>query len=76
MSATKTVDGMHYEATGTKRVKDNKGAMLKIADQLGTHSLIWLLVKRHKVAILATGNVVLVLNWAIPEWPTILRSLF
>jgi len=73
---TKTIDGMAYEATGTKKTTNGKAASIKIAEQLSTYSLIWLLVKRHKVAILAAGNVVLVLNYAIPAWPTILRSMF
>lgn len=52
-----------------------KRTAIKIADQLNTSSLVWLLVKRHKVALLALGNVVLVLNWAFPEWPQLVRSL-
>lgn len=62
-----------------KTITPSKGTAkkqcLKIADQLGTGSLVWLLVKRHKVALLALGNVVLVLNWAFPEWPQLVRSL-
>lgn len=53
-----------------------KKVALKVADQLNTGSLVWLLVKRHKVAILAIGNIVLVLNWAVPAWPEIVKSLF
>lgn len=75
MSLTKKVDGMAYEASGSTKVKDGKGAMLSIAGQLSTLSLIWLLVRRHKVGLLAIGNIVLVLNWTVPEWPTIVKSL-
>lgn len=62
-----------------KTITPSKGTAkkqcLKIANQLNTSSLIWLLVKRHKVAILALGNVVLLLNWVFPEWPQLVRSL-
>ncbi len=67
---------MSYEKTGNKKLVDAKGAMLKVASNLKTSSLIWLLVKRHKVALLAIGNIVLLLNWAIPAWPEIVKSFF
>lgn len=69
-------DGMRYELTGHKKPISNRQVNLQAANQLGTPSLLWLLVKRHKVAILAIGNVILVLNWAIPAWPQIIRSIF
>lgn len=75
MPQTKTIDGMRYEAAGTKRIKDGKTATIKVAEQLGTASLIWVLVKRHKVGLLAIGNVLLVLNWIFPEWPELVKSL-
>lgn len=72
--ATKT-DGMKYEIAGTKRVTNGKRAAEKMAEQLGSGTLIWLLVKRHKVGLLAIGNIVLVLNWAFPLWPQLLLGL-
>lgn len=75
MSDTKTVDGMTYEHIGARKI-NSKRAATKAAEMLSTSAILWLLVKRHKVAILATGNVILVLNWAIPAWPNIVRSLF
>lgn len=76
MSLAKT-DGMAYEASGTKTPSKNTGkrAALKMADQLGTPSLTWLLVKRHKVALLALGNIILVMNWMLPEWPQMMLGL-
>lgn len=76
MSHAKTIDGMRYEATGKKRVTDTKAVAIEMVNQLSTSRLLWLLVKRHKVAILATGNVILVLNWMIPAWTQIVLSLF
>lgn len=73
LSNAKT-DGMKYEVTGSRKV-NNKQMLVKAAGELNTSSLVWLLVKRHKIAILAAGNVVLVLNTLVPEWPTIVRSL-
>lgn len=78
MSLTKTeVATSDFIKTGSKeQSKDNgKRVALKVADQIGTLSLLWLLVKRHKVAILAAGNIVLVLNWAFPEWPQLVLGL-
>lgn len=76
MSTTKT-DGMAYEATGTKTVSKNTGkkTALKIANQVGTPSLLWLIVKRHKVGLLMIGNIVLVLNFVFPAWPDLLLGL-
>lgn len=78
MTNTKTTDGMRYEATKVTNKVTNKtlrANRLRIANELSTLSLIWLLVRRHRVALLAVGNVVLVLNWAFPQWLELLRSL-
>lgn len=53
---------------------DGKATALKIAERAGTPSLVWLLVKRHKVAILVTGNIILVLNWVFPPWAWIVSD--
>ena len=66
---------MEYEVAGTKKASA-KGVAVKAAETLSTPHLLWLVVKRHKVALLAIGNVVLVLNWLVPAWPEMLRSLF
>lgn len=68
-------DGMAYAITG-KKESDGKQLAVKGAQSLSTPRLIWILAVRHKVAILAVGNVVLVLNWAFPAWFDVLRSLF
>lgn len=75
-SITKTVDGIAYERAGTKKVKDVNSVAIKMAEQLSTPRLLWVLVKRHKVGLLAIGNVVLALNYIFPAWPTFVRSLF
>lgn len=76
MSLQKTAgQAMQYEAAAKPSKPNGRDAALKIAGQVGTPSLLWLLVKRHKVAILAAGNIVLVLNWAFPEWPQLVLGL-
>lgn len=67
---------MRYEQTGTKDIKDVHGVAIKMAESLTTSRLVWLLVKRHKVGLLAIGNIVLVLNWAFPAWTSFVASLF
>lgn len=68
---------MQYEAAGSKKASKGAGkrATIKLAEQLSTPSLIWLLVKRHKVAILAIGNLVLLANFIFPEWPQLVLGL-
>ncbi len=78
MSLTKTIDGMSYEATpvNKKKVSDPKRALIKEAEQLNTLSLIWLVIKRHRVGLLLIGNIILILNWIMPAWFSLLLSLF
>jgi hypothetical protein len=66
---------MTYEVTGNKKI-NTKTAATTMAQTLSTTSLIWLLVKRHKVQLLAVGNIVLVLNWAFPAWPQLIATIF
>jgi hypothetical protein len=67
---------MQYELTGTKKVKDSHSVAIKTAETLGTGTLVWMLVKRHRVGLLATTNILFVLAWVFPEWPNIVKSLF
>lgn len=71
--AKQEVQDRDFIRTGTKQV-DGKKAMLKVADRLSSGSLVWLLVKRHKVAILAIGNIILLLNVAVPQWTEFVRA--
>lgn len=77
MSATTLKAGALVE-DAPKKITASRGVArkqaLKIADQLGTASLAWLLVKRHKIAFLTAGNVVLVLNWVFPAWTELVKS--
>lgn len=67
-----------YIKTGEAKASKGSGKRiaLEMAGKLGTGTLIWLLIRRHKVCLLAIGNVILVLNWAIPMWPQFVLSLF
>ena len=74
--STKTADqAMDYEVAGSKKL-NKSSVVIKAAESVSTSRLVWILVKRHKVALLAIGNVILVLNWALPEWPEFVKSLF
>lgn len=70
---------MQYEETKVAPVNSrlpqiqNK-VLVNAAKRLSTKRLLWILIVRHKVAILALGNILLVLNWAIPAWPEIVKS--
>lgn len=75
--ANKNTDGIKYEIAGHKEPSKNtaKRQLLKVANELGTLSLLWLVVKRHKVVLLSVGNIVLVLNWVMPSWTEIVKSI-
>jgi hypothetical protein len=69
---------MTYEKTPIKKSDTStisKNIAVKAASTLSTPRILLLLANRHKVALLATGNIVLVLNWAIPAWPEMVKSL-
>lgn len=78
MSLVKT-DGMKYEAAGTETATDGRAIMRKaykkaVVNQSTAYTL-WLLAVKHKVFILGLGNIILVLNWALPEWPAMVLGL-
>lgn len=67
--------GMKYEDMPLTKVKGASVA-LKYAKQVNSFSLVWILLSRHKVGLLAIGNIILVLNWAFPAWPELVRAIF
>lgn len=60
-------------------IKVSKGAgrrsVVKQLDALGTPTILWHLAKRHKVGLLAVGNIILVLNWAFPAWTELVKPV-
>lgn len=68
---------MQYEKTEvTNNIKGISNKMLiQAASKVSTGSLIWLLVKRHKVALLATSNAILLISFVFPPWFDILLSV-
>lgn len=70
-----TVDGMAYEPVKRSTKVNGKQQAIKIAGQVSTSSLVWMLVKRHKVGILAMGNIVLALNVVYPPWTDFVLGL-
>jgi hypothetical protein len=73
---------MQYEDIEAKPVNGKRAldisnkVLVNAAKKLPTYRLLWIIIVRHKVAILAIGNIILVLNWAVPAWPEIVKSLF
>lgn len=76
MAQTKTIEGMRYEVAGKVKPASNKAVNLQAAEKVGTPSILWMLVKRHKVGLLLASNGILLLSWAVPTWPTMIRALF
>ena len=61
---------MDYQKTPiNNNVKAASSKMLTLAaEKLSTPQLLWLLIKRHKVALLATSNIILLLSFVFPPW--------
>ena len=52
-----------------------KKAYKQSVNRNSTIYTLWLLAVKHKIGLLAIGNIVLVLNWVFPEWTTFVLSL-
>jgi hypothetical protein len=75
MSLTKSDTKLgNYAETGTPKPHKSSVKHYEL-DRTSTMYLLWYLVKRHRMALLVTGNIILVLNWAIPAWPEMVKLL-
>lgn len=80
MSLTKqeVADGQYIDSDALSKVDGRTIAKKAYRQAVNKHSTIytlWLLAVKHKVAILALGNIILVLNWMLPEWPQLVLGL-
>ena len=67
---------MKYEKTGQKTNKDTANNAKEYAlRNVGTGTLLWHLIKRHKFGIVATYAVVLTAVWVFPPLPDLITSL-
>lgn len=79
MSLTKQeVKPSEYIATGTKTPSKGtaKKQMLKVASQLNTSSLLWLIVKRHKLGLITAWAVMITTVQMFPFVPSLVLGLF
>lgn len=68
---------MTYEKTPIKASKDlGKTAAIKATDALNTRTIVWLLIKRHKVGILGTWAVAITALYIFPPLPDMILGLF
>lgn len=68
---------MVYEKTGEKVNKDTaKNAKSYALNNVGTGTLLWHLVKRHKFGIVATYAVILTVMYIFPPAPDLIKSIF
>jgi hypothetical protein len=63
---------MTYEETPVKICKKLNNREL---ERMSSFAIVWFLVKRHKLGLMAAGNIILVLNWAFPAWTELVKSL-
>jgi hypothetical protein len=63
---------MTYEETPVKICKKLNNREL---ERMSSFYLVWFLMKRHKVAIFVTGDVILVLNYIFPAWFELVKSV-
>lgn len=78
MAQINTLDGMKYTETPvTKKVSTVavKRATNNNLNSYGTSKILWHLVMRHKLVLSLTLNALFIVNWALPEWANILKSI-
>jgi len=71
-------DNMQYETTGKQDIDAralNSKAYRSAVTRHSTIYTLWLLANKHKIVLLAVGNVILVANWVFPEWPQLVLGL-
>ena len=66
---------LKYEVTGNKTVSTKK-VLLHEVDSLGTPSILWLLVKRHRMQLVSAWAIGITLVWAFPPLPDLVLSMF
>lgn len=64
---------MNFETTPIKKTSNKKAIMADI-DRLGTPTIVWFLVKRHKVGLLTGWAVVMTTLYLFPFVPEMLLS--
>ena len=67
-------DGMRYELDGNKSINPKRAAK-NAAKSLNTFVLLGIILNRHKVGLLIATNIFWAVNYAVPEWPSIVKSL-
>lgn len=68
---------MKYEETPVKTSKNlGKELAIKNAKSLSTGRLLAILIARHKLALVAAWAIIMTINWALPELPSIIMSLW
>lgn len=68
-------DGMDYEVTGSKKPKNAKKVVLSQLNSISTPSILWYVVKRHKVGILASWAIIMTALYVFPPLPDYLFGL-
>lgn len=72
---------MEYETTKVEAVNPRLDTistkmLVKAAKRLPTWRLLLICIVQQKIPLLVAGNVLLVLNWAFPAWPELIKSIF
>lgn len=66
---------MKYEETPVKKSKVNhKTLAFKELDRVGTPSIFWYLIKRHKFGLVTTWAVIITLFYTVPFLPDLIFS--
>jgi hypothetical protein len=69
---------MEYEQTPVKKTNSKTMRSALISSELGqvsTWAILWYIVKRHKVGLLITSNIILLVLYMFPRAPQFLVSL-
>lgn len=72
------LDGKYIDTPQLSKVDGRtvaKKAYKQAVNNRSTFYTLWLLAVKHKTGLLVMGNIILVLNWAFPEWPQMVLGL-
>jgi len=66
---------MKYEKTPVKNNINNNKVLLDQLEKVGTSSIVWHVVKRHKFGIVVTYAIVLTIVYIFPPLPDLILSI-
>lgn len=64
-----------FEQPKSKKIIDRRNHLRVMVQQSNSLVVLFELAWKHRMGILVTGNIILVMNWAVPMWPNMVKGL-